>query len=277
MGKLEDGQLVGDESDDDVTEEARAIVELLSRGEVTNVGPQPNIASSSRVRIASQPQPIASGSADSLSAATKSRSKVSKFKLNIAQAGRRDSSPPISPSFPTPQMNSDRSSPKLSSPSPLLVPTPTPRHAAGRPHVADVDIPESIRRRAAHGQMPSMIVDSPSFRSPHAAQMPGMIVESPSFNSSASSATLRPSMPSMIVESPDFPPPASTRIASTTQPIQIVPRSMSTPLNRSTAGTRRPGMVMEAEVKESFPSPRRGEVPEQGGTKRVSKFKAERV
>lgn len=303
MGKLANGQLIGDGSDeDDVTEEARAIIELLSRGEITNVGPQPNVASNARTRTDPPSQSIASTSTDSPEeppATAKPRLKVSRFKLNLAQAGGRDSSPPISPSFPTPQMTSDRSSPKLSSPSPttpVLVPTPTSRQTAGRFHVADVDIPESIRRKAARGPMLSMIVESPSFRPPGGAQMPGTIIDSPSFRPPASSATSRPSMPPMIVDSPDFPPPASARVATQSSGFQsfvlesssqdatpaqpsrtAVPRTMPTTTRFAEAATRRPGVVIATEVRESAPPPHGGEVAEQVKAKRVSKFKAERM
>lgn len=296
MGKLANGQLVGDDSDeDDVTEEAKAIIELLSRGEVTNVGPQPNAASSSRIRTDLRPQSIASASAQSPGEppiAARPRSKVSRFKLNIAQAGGRDLSPPISP--PTPQMPSDRSSPKLSSPSPatpVLVPTPASRQTTERPHVADVGILESISRKAVRGPgpMPSMIVESPSFQPLGAAQMPSTIVESPSLGRPGSPATSDPSM--MIIGSPDFPPSASGRMATQSpgfqsfvlesssalaQPSRVsVPRSMSTGLPAA-ATTRRSGLVMAAEVKEYNLLPL-GELSEQGKAKRVSKFKSERM
>ena len=100
----------------------------------------------------------------------------------------------------------------------------------------------------------------------------------------------------MIVESPDYPPPTSARMApqapdfrtyvldSVSQgvaPAQLSqaadPRTISTPSTRAAADTQSPGVVMAAEVKESVPPPRRGEIPEPGKTKRVSKFKAERT
>ncbi|PCH37877.1 hypothetical protein WOLCODRAFT_22915 [Wolfiporia cocos MD-104 SS10] len=62
MGKLQNGQLFGDESDDDVEEEARKIVELLSQGEVTNIGPQPISISSPRSTVPQGNAPVAANS-----------------------------------------------------------------------------------------------------------------------------------------------------------------------------------------------------------------------
>ncbi|KZT71272.1 hypothetical protein DAEQUDRAFT_644807, partial [Daedalea quercina L-15889] len=128
MGKLENGQLIGDDSDDDVTQEAKEIVELLSRGEVTNVGPQPSSNSNavplSTAAFSGVPAPhpgLQQGTP-----ATAPKSKVSKFKLSLVEAERQDSASPISPSLETPRTTSVRSSPKMSSPppaTPIAVPT----------------------------------------------------------------------------------------------------------------------------------------------------------
>ncbi|KAH9930741.1 uncharacterized protein B0H18DRAFT_134128 [Fomitopsis serialis] len=280
MGKVENDQLVGDDSDDDVTEEAKAIIELLSRGDVTNIGPQistasnpgpstrvppsgPSISASADAPFSKSPLPE-----DSLAPA-KPRSKISKFKLSLAQPEQRESPSPVSPSLETPRMTKSRSSPKLTSPvpgTPIAVPTATSRPTERQNNDSPTVIPESIQRKAAQGQMPSMIVDSPSFRPPGvpAPFMPSMVVDSPSF-------VQPPPFQSFVLDSPSFQTPAPA------QPQQLpVPRSMSVPTTPVTAGGRRPGVVMTAEVKESAP-PRQGETGEAGRERRVSKFKAERM
>lgn len=104
MGKLANGKLIGGEegdSEEDVTAEddrAAAMLELLRRGEVTNVGP------SSPAVINEVPLVFpTSGSSEPTTepdvSASPKRSKISKFKLSLAQTG--EPLPPSS-SFPTP-------------------------------------------------------------------------------------------------------------------------------------------------------------------------------
>ncbi|KAH9843177.1 uncharacterized protein C8Q71DRAFT_736247 [Rhodofomes roseus] len=304
MGKLESGQLVGDDSDDDVTQEAREIVELLTRGDVANIGPQPSAAASTSASTAPLPGPPSSASTEDSTVPSKPKSKVSKFKLSLAQPQGRESSSTGSPSLQTPQMTSDRSSPKLTSPepgTPISVPTPSSRPTDGRHNDNGAVIPEPIRRKGVHDQMPIMIVDSPSFRPPGSAPTtPSMIVDSPSFSPPSGSVprtTATSSMPPMVVDSPSFIPPglASTSVQpppfqsfvldspsfqnpTSAQPPQAsVPRSMSASTNPVAAGGRRTGVVMAAEVKESAPQ-RRGDAGEGGNKERkVSKFRAERM
>ncbi|TFY55703.1 hypothetical protein EVJ58_g8083 [Rhodofomes roseus] len=260
MGKLESGQLVGDDSDDDVTQEAREIVELLTRGDVANIGPQPSAAASTSASTVPLPGPPSSASTEDSTVPSKPKSKVSKFKLSLAQPQGRESSSTGSPSLQTPQMTSDRSSPKLTSPepgTPISVPTPSSRPTDGRHNDNGAVIPEPIRRKGVHDQMPIMIVDSPSFGPPGSAPTtPSMIVDSPSFSPPSGSVprtTATSSMPPMVVDSPSYIPPGLA------------------------TGGRRTGVVMAAEVKESAPQ-RRGDAGEGGNKERkVSKFRAERM
>ncbi|KAF9819761.1 hypothetical protein IEO21_01852 [Rhodonia placenta] len=179
MGKLEDDHLVGEESDDDEAE-ARAIVELLSKGEFTNIGPQstafPGHATSSI------PTALPATESSETPVSQRKPSKASKFKLSLAQP--QEPSKPGQPSstLDTPVSTMERSSPKLTSPgpgTPIAVPTSSSRQPGRAPNAsASLGPTGSPRTQPGQAQMPSMIVESPSFRPPGRAP-PRVVTSSP--------------------------------------------------------------------------------------------------
>ncbi|KAL6305281.1 hypothetical protein BKA93DRAFT_779147 [Sparassis latifolia] len=258
MGKLVNGQLTGGEpgdSGDDGEMEAREILELLSRGQVKNVGPEANSTlpqvgnsviagpSNTQHRAPVSPALETTADADGASAPPKSKpSKVSKFKLALSQTQWRSPgavSPTVSPS--TPSTIVERSSPKLVSP-PLLTPIATPPipSSPGR-----VSIPSGAREHntvlsaVQQGQMPSMIVESPSLPTSQ------VVIDSPSFQTSSSHQVLSPKGPAA---------------------------------NRSPPGTsvisEHPASMMAAEVRESTSTPLPGD--ELRKERKISRFLAER-
>ncbi|KAI0362435.1 hypothetical protein OH77DRAFT_1416696 [Trametes cingulata] len=299
LGKLENGQLVGGEdgeSDDELDPQAKEMLEMLKKGDVVNVGPTlpPNgtpVPDSSSAST-SQAEPTSNETASEAPAQPKPKlSKVSQFKLSLAQ-----STPPQSPGSPasslsTPLTTAERSSPKLGSRSgtPIAVPTKTSRPPASSSR------PSEQRPQ----QMPGMIVDSPSFPAPNQSskaagkrpvQMPGMIVDSPSFP--APGAIASPSFPgpadtttpiaspafqSVVLESPSFQSPTSTVVGT---PVSGVPSTVSSPVvttPRTPVGAsvleRKPPVV--GSVKEANPASLRPAAP--GKEKKVSRFAAERM
>ncbi|OCH87405.1 hypothetical protein OBBRIDRAFT_814126 [Obba rivulosa] len=258
LQRVGDRLVGGEESDDD----------MLKRGEVTNgpadtATPGPSISKST--------------SDPSEPAKTAPRSKVSKFKLAFTQpqrVSRSDSSSPGAP--PTPTSANERSSPKFAPPTamPIHVPTSTslpPRSAGDAPR-------NSTTRRLAvppPGQgtntmrMPSMIVESPSFRPPTAASVP-TVLESPSFPGSA-----RAPIPPTVISSPSFSagPPPTARAGGT-------PPNVASP-GPSAAGSvpERPPIVMAAGVTEKASTPRStASAPQPAKSERkMSRFLAERL
>lgn len=274
MGKLEDGKLVGGEageSGDEMEEEVKEIIELLKKGEVTNIGPQTSAAQSTQP--SSQPQDE--------TPALQPPSKLSRFKAAIAS----DSSSPTlsSPSdsnFNTPISLTERSSPKLATP--IAVPTtvsrPPPKAQAqptqsSRPSNTQTPGPHSsalkaaveppslssnnkdTNDRAAAGLTPesfhpvtnpfSNIIDSPSF-------LPAGIIESTEFQS-------------MIID----PSKLNNEPCSSTT---ALPKKASPTVQKV---TERPAVVMTAEVKESKVINRDAPKPEK--SRRISRFMAERM
>ncbi|CAL1705147.1 unnamed protein product [Somion occarium] len=280
MGKLKDGKLVGEpgESDDDVEEEARTILELLQKGEVTNIGPQPVPKSidsqESKVTSVARPE------ADSRAPEAKLKSKVSRFKAAMASTPS-----PLGPDSPgddsdlnTPICFTERSSPKLSSPQiarpkahPIAVPSsssqPPPKPQPG---------PSRVRNSATQKlPSPDALVANPPLPQPqsvhtleglpaasfHPVTNPfSMIIDSPSF------------LPRGVVESPSAPaqPPASSASAKAR-----VAASNARPAASVQKVTDRPPVVIAAEVKESKPLNRGSERAEP--RQRVSRFLAERM
>ncbi|KAI0372950.1 hypothetical protein BV20DRAFT_963394 [Pilatotrama ljubarskyi] len=285
LGKLQDGQLVGGEdgeSDDELDPQAKEVLEMLKKGEVVNVGPSlpPNgtTASPSSPTPANQAEPTLAESASEASPAQPKPkvSKVSQFKLSLAQ-----STPPQSPGSPasslsTPLTTVERSSPKLGSRNgtPIAVPTKTSRPPASSSGPTNQRPPE----------MPGMIVDSPSFPAPGQSskasgkrpmQMPGMIVDSPSFPgpASATSPSGQPAFQSVILESPSFQSPSSTVVGT---PVSGAPSpAVSTPRTPVGASVLERKPVVISSVKESSPAVPRPAAP--GKERKVSRFAAERM
>ncbi|KAI0929182.1 hypothetical protein AcW2_004958 [Taiwanofungus camphoratus] len=308
MGKLEGGKLVGGESDDEGNREAREILEMLARGEVTNVGPHPASTSGKAGMNTVVSGPSASGPAvssfhpalqqtsnslvDGTDVVAKPKlSKVSKFKLALAQANEKQDFGLCSPDVPpdTPRSVAERSSPKRVSPAlgiPIVLPSPSSRTPARAPNPAlkrasansSPPIAYSETQLSLQIQMPSMVVESPSFRppalaatnTPSAPRSPSTdpassaVIDSPSFLQPASASTVvgSPTFSSSVIDSPSF--------QNATSPVSIQSPAIA-PVTEA-----RPPVIVAAEVKESAPGRgRNGASP--GGRQRVSRFLAERM
>ena len=182
-------------------------------------------------------------------------SRVSKFKIALTTQPTivREVSPGMDSSLSTPINNLDRSSPKMQSPR-----NSTPV-GNGTPTASSSKLPAMGSSR----QLPSMIVESPSFLPPSALR---------SQTTQAPASAFR----SVIIESPSFQPtagspatslsPTSTAVASAATSAQASPVS-TTPL-RSSVRERRPPTVVPAAVR-----PADGAAE---GKQKVSRFKAQR-
>ncbi|KAJ3558498.1 hypothetical protein NM688_g892 [Phlebia brevispora] len=264
LGKLRDGQLVGGEegeSDgelDAADENARNMLEMLKKGEVTNIGPSPAApVETGTNQESTTPAAVAQLSVPQEPTAHPKPSKASKFKMSMAHAGlpQRSTGSSASSLAGTPVNQVDRSSPKTSSPGGV---SPVPSSVSSGPTV----LPR---------QMPTMIVESPSLRAPANARRPArssaqgipavqppafhsVILESPSFQPPTTSSQ-SPAFHSVILESPSFQPPAqlskgveSTAAPSaptTSQPTERV----STPLRSGVVERRPPTIVSASAVK----------------------------
>jgi hypothetical protein len=184
-GKLENGKLVGpaeDSASEDEEAQARELIDMLQRGELSNLGPNPlfvpgSVGDPGPSTIASAPSsarpPVSSGS-------VKERTKHPL----LAQLSQSSQSPSPSP-LPTPITMVGRSSPKMESApiptpvgsrvverapqargNPIAVPTKNskPPERVEPAYTPDVEYP------AQTSVMPSMIVDSPSFPRPGESQ-----------------------------------------------------------------------------------------------------------
>lgn len=212
-GKLDDSEkLIGGDADsgsEEETEEMQELLELLKKGEAYNLGPDGKVVHPIPKR--------SSGSTEAPSSVADPQSnqppplvrppKTSKFKLSRTQAGRPaptldDNPSPTISQPPTPISNVARSSPKLPS---TFIPTVTERQRSGvtgslRSTVLTPTVFESqpfgepsISNRDP--KMRSMIVNPPSFAH---TEVPSMIVESPSF---PSQPPPRPRAPPTIMSS----------------------------------------------------------------------------
>jgi len=252
MGKFENDQLVSSTQSDTEDEDAgmKDVLEMLKKGEVQNIGPEP------LSRPTSGP-PIPSSEVRVLSTAAKP--KTSKFKLAQPQRRPSPSSPGTSESQPvTPTSHARRSSPKLPA-SPIGVADCQPSSSSSIPPRE----PQLVPQLSAIVSLPSsqipMIIDSPSFRRP-----PHMASKSPA----ASSSFLT------TVDSPSFRNP--TIVASPV--IQQEP-------SRGSTRPDRPPLVMSSTVREATHQEtgnRERDLPEacnstSGGGKKVSRFLAERM
>ena len=245
---------------------------MLTKGDVVNVGP--SLPSSSRVVEGSAPQTVRSNDVAPATsdmplcgpsnAPQPKPSRVSQFKMSLAES----SVPPASPGsgLTTPTTVVERSSPKLPSRrgTPIVVPTKTPSVARTPSQTASVK----------PMQMPSMIVDSPSFPAPG-------VVPSPSFPGPTGSDALSPSpaFHSVIIDSPSFLSPSSTVVgtpASPTPPGVPSPAtpSPSAPLSASVL-ERKP--IVASQVRESDAATSRSAASTPVDRKKVSRFLAERT
>ncbi|KAI0082830.1 hypothetical protein K474DRAFT_1767595 [Panus rudis PR-1116 ss-1] len=291
MGKLEDGKLVGGEegeSDGEVDDDMKEILELLRKGEITNVGPQPHTSSPSSVPAqdvsnapAPKPEPQQPVSA--------ARSKVSKFKLSMTaeprSSGTTAVSSPAGSSLNTPTTITERSSPKPMSPEdalpqgrPIAVPTRVSQRPSKPPQPPQ--IPGNAGFVSPQGAMPSMVVESPSFERPGAHRVLSQSTQLPD------SAT--PNVFSNVVESPSFLPPGMKDFMSSPgfHSVIIDPSAPSVPsvappvpVNALSESSQRPPVVMSAEVREARPARSHGPTGkrEDKNPPRVSRFKAERM
>ncbi|TFK54737.1 hypothetical protein OE88DRAFT_1653204 [Heliocybe sulcata] len=239
-GKMENGKLIGGQdgdsgSDIDAEENAREVLEMLKRGEVTNAGPEPETAAFSNLsledhissineRAASQDERV-EGS-DPGTSPTKSRLQASRFKSAFLAAQTKSPATPTSGLMTpaTPINNIERSSPKIpaisatiferQAPSASRLPSNLGRKGASpdspitrvSPDLSTV-APQPTRGSQppgasdVTGDLADAVVDSPSFQSLSTPSrvMPAMTVESPSFPFSSSSHPAEPS-PTIILE-----------------------------------------------------------------------------
>ncbi|KAI0086183.1 hypothetical protein BDY19DRAFT_365463 [Irpex rosettiformis] len=188
MGKLENGKLVGGddgESEDEALasdENAREMLELLRKGEVTNIGPESfsariipptPITTSAPEFIPSSPSTSEKPPSESTQPPQQAKpSKVSKFKLSLAQSEMKQPSSLCTASGDkTPTNPADRSSPKMTSPrggTPVRTNTPSCSSQSSSSQPPRFTLPPELQAAFQNGEipvgMPSMIVESPSFR-----------------------------------------------------------------------------------------------------------------
>lgn len=274
MGKLQNGQLVGGEegeSEDEVAaedEDVKQFLDMLRRGEVKNLGPPLSASASQSAGSSSTSKASVSAKAETETAATeqpsdaaqtRKPSKVSKFKLALAQPGPRSgqTSPALSSALSTPTDAVERSSPKMhptgdSTPEAASAAHPLPRLAPTR-SISGSSLPPSANPAAR--QMPSMIVDSPSFRTTplkQAAPPQGAPFQS------------------VILESPSSASPSSTAVSTPVSAVPASPAPRAAPPMRAGVVERKPPATVSAAVREAVPS---------DGAERkqkVSRFRAER-
>ncbi|KAH9945858.1 uncharacterized protein BXZ73DRAFT_86112 [Epithele typhae] len=251
LGKVEGGNLIGGEDD----HAAKEVLEMLKRGEVTNLGPTPSDTASNGSTSSAEPSP-----STALPRTPRAKpSKISQFKKALTEPNTPASPSAPGSSLPTPVNSTGRSSPKSSylSGSPIAVPSKTP-FAAG-----------SSQR-------------SPEAASVQAMQMPGMIVASPSFPGPAGRTAFAPM--DMVLESPSFSSPGSTvvgtPVSSTSSGLGSRATSpagmpLSGPMSASVLERRRP--IVSTEVREAGPGVSRSAGPTPTREKKVSRFLAERM
>ncbi|KAL1944725.1 hypothetical protein VTO73DRAFT_3155 [Trametes versicolor] len=292
LGKLKSGKLTGGEdgeSEDELDPQAKEMLEMLTKGDVVNVGPilpsNGSTVPTSSLSSATQAQSSSDEPPVEATAPPKPKvSKVSQFKMSLGTQ-----TPPLVPASPgsgvsTPTSNVERSSPKMSSRSgtPIAVPTKISRIPG-----ASCGTPPPLPP-----QTPGVIVDSPSFPVTAASlkaagkrpmQVPSMIVDSPSFpGGNPSSSPLVPSglsaFESAILESPSFQSPTSTLIgtptSATPSPSPALAHSRA-PVSNSVL-ERKPsvaGAVRDSSPSTPVPTGAHGA----GREKRVSRFAAERM
>jgi hypothetical protein len=180
-GKLEEGNLVGDEGDSD-EEEMRAIMQLLNKAEVENIGP------------ASQTPSMTPVDAQPEKAPAKPRNRTSRFKL----ARNVDSD------LATPPSQDTRSSPKL----------PTAEVVAERiantvsPSTFSLRSPVNATVRERTTPIVATRVQERGPKTPHSSIQRPTIIESPSFTSPSGTFNAN----SFIVNSPSFVPPSETAL-----------------------------------------------------------------
>lgn len=272
LGKLENSKLVGGEageSDDEILENdenAREMLELLKKGEVTNIGPQSfsavvtpptPVAASAPTRPESIPSTSDKPPAEPVAEPRASKpSKVSKFKLSLAQSGPAQSSSPSTPASGanTPTDLANRSSPKMTSPrggTPVQA-NASPSSSSSQP--PRYTLPPEIQAAFQNGDLP--------------AGMPGMIVESPSFLPPRGQAI---ASPSSTVS------PTSTVVSTPTSAV-----SMRSPVGNNAAGQSSPitTTMRETVLERRPPAIATSHAQTQSGTEsqkpRVSRFKAQR-
>ena len=210
MGRLEpDGQLVGN-SDSDGEEEdnaarAREFVGALNRGEVTNAGAAENSDALIRALEAAYGAPLTSKKPPPTAAATSITTEPSlpaSAPTKSAPGSQKSSRFKLARAVPPPTLTSDKGPreggalPTSKPPTRATVverkPAPAPTATPFKPNATDPPIPASADMGgspSASAQLPSMIVDSPSF-APPGGDAPMMVIESPSFCPPPSSARL---------------------------------------------------------------------------------------
>lgn len=282
MGKIEDGKLVGGdagESDDDMDEEVRQIIELLKNGEATNIGPasEPSLRETESVTKPSAPKPT---------------SKVSKFKsAMVSGSSSATLASPVGSDVNTPISVTERSSPKLVTPqerlpraNPIAVPTSTSRPPSKAQTVFKPNQPQnrSLRVSNSHSSTPRPGPSKmdPSKQSATTSHESGLTPESfhPVTNPFSNIIDSPSFLPTGITESPAFQsmiidPSASSKMSNKSSP--LVGAAASKPQTMSQQVAERPSIIMTAEVTESKSASRETSKPEK--KQRVSRFLAERM
>ncbi|KAI0691024.1 hypothetical protein BC835DRAFT_138940 [Cytidiella melzeri] len=259
MGKLESGKLVGGDegdSEDEVLahdEKALEMLELLKKGEVTNIGPTSELATAT----SHQPPLVPVSAVEELGPTQQPLlPKVSKFKLSLSHPEPSQLlSSGTSASASTPIDLSERSSPKMMTPrgnSPDANTSSSSSSSSSQPRFTlPAELQAAYQRGEIQAQMPGMVVDSPSFLAPRA-----------SFAYQADSLSLT----STAVPTPTSPSPSS--------PASALPDAeKSTPSPnplRQAVVERRPPTVTSSRAQSQAHS------STESPTSRVSKFKAQR-
>ncbi|KIP12251.1 hypothetical protein PHLGIDRAFT_124164 [Phlebiopsis gigantea 11061_1 CR5-6] len=298
LGKFEDGKLVGGaegESEDEgtaVDESAQQLLEAILRGEVTNVGPQSSSASTRIVptNTAETTQPSVPAQEPSTLTARPNASKVSKFKLALQQPHTMTGqiSPGLSSTTATPTNGLERSSPKpYAKNDSHSDPTqgtsslhPLPKLSSTRSISSD-SLPSAGN---ASRQMPSMIVESPSFRPPRVPNTSG--------SSSSPGQPRSLGFQSVVLEVPSFQPPSvsssplSSSSTAVATPVSAAPSpSIATPSLltpkvptpvRAGVVERKPPSFVDTVVRETTASIPGPVIDGPERKPKVSRFKAQR-
>lgn len=253
MGKLANGKLVGaeeGESDDEVAENTRALLEALTRGNATNIGPGDYETIPQPTDLSAYPPQI---SGEESIAAQLRQSKVSRFKLSVTKPDAQDQIP-LSPTFssapPTPISFNHRSSPKLFARDAPPDESPASSSSSTQPRFT---LPPELQAALKTGDLQShnMIVESPSFLAPQAVRQTR--VQTESIASPASS--LSPS--STAVPTPTSAGPSASEGSAVA----------ATPMRQNVVERRPPAVVNTRTPKLSAGT---------GAAHKVSRFKAHR-
>lgn len=277
MGKIENDKLVGGdagESDDD-DEEVKQIIELLKKGEITNIGPKPSTSQSTP--SSTKPQ---------VHAKPKSAFKLSKFKATMtSESSLARLTSPDSSSPNTPISFAGRSSPKLVAPqerqpkaNPVMVPTATSRPSAIPESLPGPSRPSAHTNAYSRPSTSSTVIESSSKQNANSQAAAGLTSESfhPVYNPFSNIIDSPSFLPTGAIDSPEFQSmitDPSSLLQSNNKPSSS--RPALSPKTQPMAQMVTERVVMSVEAKESKSINSATDKPEK--KQRISRFMAERM